>query len=95
MLVTLVTRLCVTVTNVSLRDMPRHARHALVTVSHGLANLWSGMESCFGKVCAGDVYIPQNANQNCDKSVNVCIQDITIGSLAGSNMSAACILIDG
>ena len=58
-------------------------------------NLWSGMESCFGKVCVGDVYIPQNANQNCDKSVNVCIQDITIGSLADSNMSAACNIDSG
>ena len=58
-------------------------------------NLWSGMESCFGKVCVGDVYIPQNANQNCDKPVNVCIQDITIGSLADSNMSAACNIDSG
>jgi len=53
------------------------------------------MESCFGKVCVGDVFIPANANQNCDKSVNVCIQDITIGSLADSNMSAACTINAG
>ena len=58
-------------------------------------DLWSGMESCFGKVCVGDVFIPANANQNCDKSVNVCIQDITIGSLADSNMSAACNIDSG
>jgi len=58
-------------------------------------DLWSGMESCFGKVCVGDVFIPANANQNCDKSVNVCIQDITIGSLADSNMSAACTINAG
>ena len=35
-------------------------------------NLWSGMESCFGRVCTGTgVFIPPNTNQNCDKSINV------------------------
>ena len=59
-------------------------------------NVWSGMESCFGQVCTGTgVFIPPNSNQNCDKSVNVCIQDITIGSLADSNMSAACNIDSG
>lgn len=59
-------------------------------------NVWSGMESCFGQVCTGTgVFIPANVNQNCDKPVNVCIQDITIGSLANSNMSAACNIESG
>ena len=54
-------------------------------------NLWSGMESCFGRVCTGTgVFIPPNSNQNCDKSVNVCIQDIDIGSLTDSNIQATC-----
>ena len=59
-------------------------------------NVWSGMESCFGQVCTGTgVFIPANVNQNCDKPVNICIQDITIGSLADSNMSAACNIDSG
>jgi hypothetical protein len=54
-------------------------------------NVWSGMEACFGRVCTGTgVFIPPNANQNCDKSVNVCIQDIDIGSMTDSNIQATC-----
>ena len=54
-------------------------------------DVWSGMESCFGRVCTGTgVFIPPNSNQNCDKSVNVCIQDIDIGSLTDSNIQATC-----
>jgi hypothetical protein len=54
-------------------------------------DLWSGMESCFGRVCTGTgVFIQPNSNQNCDKSVNVCIQDIDIGSMTDSNIQATC-----
>ena len=54
-------------------------------------DVWSGMESCFGRVCTGTgVFIPANVNQNCDKSVNVCIQNIDIGSLTDSNIQATC-----
>ena len=54
-------------------------------------NVWSGMESCFGRVCTGaGKYIPPNTNQNCNKSVNVCIQDIDIGSMTDSNIQAKC-----
>lgn len=57
----------------------------------GQKDVWSGMESCFGQVCTGTgVFIPANVNQNCDKSVNVCIQDIDIGSLTDSNIQATC-----
>jgi hypothetical protein len=59
-------------------------------------NLWSGMESCFGRVCTGtDVFIPPNSNQNCDKSINVCIQDIDIGSMTDSNIEAKCDIKSG
>lgn len=59
-------------------------------------NVWSGMESCFGQVCTGTgVFIPANVNQNCDKSVNVCIQDIDIGSLTDSNIQATCDIDSG
>ena len=57
----------------------------------GQKDVWSGMESCFGRVCTGTgVFIPPNSNQNCDKSVNVCIQDIDIGSMTDSNIQATC-----
>jgi len=59
-------------------------------------NLWSGMESCFGRVCTGTgVFIPPNANQNCDKSINVCIQDIDIGSMTDSNITPVCDIKSG
>jgi len=59
-------------------------------------NLWSGMESCFGRVCTGTgVFIPANSNQNCDKSINVCIQDIDIGSMTDSNIEAKCDIDSG
>jgi hypothetical protein len=57
----------------------------------GQKDVWSGMESCFGQVCTGTgVFIPANVNQNCDKSVNVCIQDIDIGSMTDANIQATC-----
>jgi len=59
-------------------------------------DVWSGMESCFGRVCTGtDVFIPPNSNQNCDKSVNVCIQDIDIGSMTDSNITPVCDIKSG
>ena len=58
--------------------------------------VWSGMESCFGRVCTGSgKYIPPNTNQNCNKSVNVCIQDIDIGSMTDSNINPVCDIKSG
>lgn len=62
----------------------------------GQKDVWSGMESCFGRVCTGTgVFIPPNSNQNCDKSVNVCIQDIDIGSMTDSNITPVCDIKSG
>jgi len=59
-------------------------------------NVWSGMESCFGRVCTGaGKYIPPNTNQNCDKTVNVCIQDMDIGSMTDSNTKPVCNINSG
>ena len=59
-------------------------------------DVWSGMESCFGRVCTGSgKYIPPNTNQNCNKSVNVCIQDIDIGSMTDSNIIPVCDIKSG
>jgi hypothetical protein len=58
--------------------------------------VWSGMESCFGRVCTGaGKYIPPNTNQNCNKTVNVCIQDIDIGSMTDSNIKPVCNINSG
>ena len=59
-------------------------------------NLWSGMEACFGRVCTGTgVFIPPNSNQNCDKTVNVCIQNIDIGEMTDSNITPVCDIDSG
>ena len=59
-------------------------------------NVWSGMEACFGRVCTGTgIFMPPNVNQNCDKSVNVCIQDIDIGSMTDSNITPVCDIKSG
>ena len=49
------------------------------------------MESCFWRVCKGSgKYMTPNTKQNCNKSVNVCIQDIDIGSMTDSNINPVC-----
>ena len=59
-------------------------------------DVWSGMESCFGRVCTGTgVFIPPNSNQNCDKTVNVCIQNIDIGEMTDSNITPVCDIDSG
>jgi hypothetical protein len=59
-------------------------------------DVWSGMEACFGRVCTGTgIFMPPNVNQNCDKSVNVCIQDIDIGSMTDSNITPVCDIKSG
>jgi len=59
-------------------------------------DVWTGMESCFGRVCTGTgVFIPPNSNQNCDKTVNVCIQNIDIGEMTDSNITPVCDIDSG
>ena len=51
---------------------------------------WSDMEPCFGKVCRGDKYLPQGYDNNCSRSVQVCVQDFDIQSIADSPINATC-----
>jgi hypothetical protein len=52
---------------------------------------WNGMEGCFEGVCQGAVYKPENANQNCDRSVQICVQDFDFNSISGgSTINATC-----
>jgi hypothetical protein len=53
-------------------------------------NSWNGMAACFGGVCTGDKYIPENSNQNCNRPVQVCVQDFDIQGIADSTINATC-----
>jgi hypothetical protein len=52
---------------------------------------WNGMEGCFEGVCQGAVYKPENSNQNCDRSVQICVQDFDFNTISGgSTINATC-----
>jgi hypothetical protein len=52
---------------------------------------WNGMEGCFEGVCQGAVYKPENSDQNCDRSVQICVQDFDFNSISGgSTINATC-----
>ena len=53
-------------------------------------NSWNGMATCFGGVCTGKKYIPANSNQNCNRPVQVCVQDFDIQGIADSTINATC-----
>ena len=53
-------------------------------------NSWNGMATCFGGVCRGKKYIPANSNQNCNRPVQVCVQDFDIQGIADSTINATC-----
>ena len=52
---------------------------------------WNGMEGCFEGVCQGPKYIPENSDQNCDRSVQICVQDFDFRTISGgSTINATC-----
>ena len=51
---------------------------------------WSGMEPCFGGVCVGNKYLPSGYNTNCNRSVQICVQDFDIQGIADSTINATC-----
>lgn len=53
-------------------------------------NSWNGMATCFGGVCIGKKYVPENSNQNCNRPVQVCVQDFDIQGIADSTINATC-----
>ena len=59
---------------------------------------WAGLEPCYGGVCQGGVegakYIPVNANQNCDKPINICKQEIDSTNISESSIEMVCNLGD-
>ena len=52
--------------------------------------LWVGLEGCYGGVCQGNKYIVPNANQNCDKPINICKQSIDAENISESAIELAC-----
>ena len=53
-------------------------------------NSWSQMEPCFGGVCQGNVFQPAGYNSNCDRSIQMCIQDFDFQTMADSRINATC-----
>jgi|SRR6056300_1234860 hypothetical protein len=58
-------------------------------------NAWLGREGCFGGVCTGAVYVPNNANQNCNAPIKICNQQISASNMDSTTISATCNLGDG
>ena len=57
----------------------------------GQKQRWSGLEKCFGGVCSGaGKYLPPGNDLRCNSSVNVCVQNIEVGSLNDSGMNIVC-----
>jgi hypothetical protein len=56
----------------------------------GFRNVWSGKAACFGGVCQGNKYVPQNANQNCNAPVQICAQSFDLSQISESTIEAQC-----
>ena len=56
----------------------------------GFRHVWSGKAACFGGVCQGDKYVPQNANQNCNAPVQICAQSFDLSQISESSIEAQC-----
>ena len=51
---------------------------------------WDGQRKC-GSVCTGDnIYIPNNDQAGCKTTIQICKQDITVGSMQESDIKASC-----
>lgn len=56
----------------------------------GFRHVWSGRAACFGGVCQGNKYIPQNANQNCNAPIQICAQSFDLSQISESTIEAQC-----
>ena len=53
-------------------------------------HVWDGQRKC-GSVCAGaNKYIPANNQAGCKTTIQICKQDINVGSASGSDIKASC-----
>ena len=72
-------------------DIKRQQFDKLVEATpEGFRNVWSGKEACFGGVCQGNKYVPQNANQNCNAPVQICAQSFDLSQISESTIEAQC-----
>jgi hypothetical protein len=72
-------------------DIKRQQFDKLVEATpEGFRNVWSGKAACFGGVCQGDKYVPQNANQNCNAPVQICAQSFDLSQISESTIEAQC-----
>jgi hypothetical protein len=53
-------------------------------------DVWNGQRKC-GSVCTGgDKYIPDNNQAGCKTTIQICKQDINVGSMSESDIKASC-----
>ena len=53
-------------------------------------NVWDGQRKC-GSICVGaNKYIPANNQAGCKTTIQICAQDITVGSMSESDINASC-----
>jgi hypothetical protein len=58
-------------------------------------NVWDGQRKC-GSVCTGaNKYIPDNNQAGCKTTIQICAQDINVGSMSESDIKASCELNAG
>ena len=58
-------------------------------------SVWDGQRKC-GSICAGaNKYIPPGVTTGCASTIQICAQDITVGSASGSDIKASCELNAG
>jgi hypothetical protein len=58
-------------------------------------SVWDGQRKC-GSVCAGaNKYIPANNQAGCKTTIQICKQDIDVGSMSESDIKASCELNAG
>lgn len=53
-------------------------------------SVWDGQRKC-GSICTGDdIYIPNNDQAGCKTTIQICAQDINVGSMSESDIKASC-----
>ena len=53
-------------------------------------NVWDGQRKC-GSICVGaNKYIPDNNQAGCKTTIQICAQDINVGSMSESDINASC-----
>ena len=54
------------------------------------SNVWDGQRKC-GSICTGaNKYIPDNNQAGCKTTIQICAQDINVGSMSESDIKASC-----